>query len=406
MNEVSEVMRTCSSGTLSNVLSIIKRLMTIIQIVVPILLLVFATISFIKLMQNPDTKNGNKKIINQFIAAIIVFFLPVIVNVTMNLLGESTDISTCWNEASEIISINKSYQNSYEKDRKPITYDATNYEKGSKAISLDYSNSKEISSYALRNASHSDPSIVIVDDEGKVLASRKPDIRREGGSTTKVFAGYAAVKLLDPERDTVTGTHYAIDSCGVFNSNPQGVGQKFSVAKAATYAFPDSSNSTATNIAVAIGRKYYNCSSDKDAFNKGMVKINEFYDTLDLVDTHLGNSNGLDFFPAGHNEFYKNGMPKPGCEDGHTANDLAVVTIDAMKDDYFASGINSRNNNGLFFIKSGTGWQCHGIWGFNHNGKRYYISMLGITCNKSAGIPDNKYTVVKDLYNWTISSLI
>ena len=63
----------CSSEFLLGIFSVVKRIILLIQILVPIILIVFASVSLIKLVRNPEEKNGIKKIINQFIAAIIVF---------------------------------------------------------------------------------------------------------------------------------------------------------------------------------------------------------------------------------------------------------------------------------------------------------------------------------------------
>ena len=115
---------------LNNVFYIVKNILNIIMIVVPILLIVFGTYSFFKLVQNPDEKKGTKKVINQFIAAGIVFFLPIIVNAVMGLLGDNTKISSCWNNASDNITLSKSYEETDEKERKKFTYDAKDYEKG------------------------------------------------------------------------------------------------------------------------------------------------------------------------------------------------------------------------------------------------------------------------------------
>ncbi len=397
---MNEIVTTCNDSSLQSVLSIVKNILLLIQIIIPILLMIFATISLIKLVKNPEEKNGIKKIINQFLAAAIIFFIPVIVNTVMMMLGDGNDISKCWINANDRISNNAEYIQINGKEKNKILPNAEDYEIG--GVHLNYSNAVEVPNDVLKNATHSDPSIVITDEEGYVLAERKALVRREGGSTTKVFAGYAAIKLLDPETDVITGTQFAVDAVGKWNGAPIGVGNKFSIPKAATYNFPGSSNTTATDIAVAVGRKYYNCSSDEDAFHKGMKKINEFYSDMNLADTHLGNTSGLDFYPKGHMRFFPNGLPRDGCEDGHTANDLAIVTIEAMKEEYFSSGIRGRNNEGLFFVKSGTGYQCHGIWGFNYKGKRYYISQLGINCD--AG--DDKYKVVNDLHNWAITNLI
>ena len=94
----------CNNQGLQGILLVLKNITTLIQIIVPILLIVFATISLIKLINNPEEKNGIKKIINQFIAAIIIFLIPVFVNAIMNMIGNNTTISSCWNEVSPKIS--------------------------------------------------------------------------------------------------------------------------------------------------------------------------------------------------------------------------------------------------------------------------------------------------------------
>ena len=120
----------CSSETLPVIFSIVKKIMLLIQIVVPILLIIFASISLIKLVKNPVEKNETKKIINQFIAAVIVFFIPFFVDVVMNLVGEDNEISSCWNSAGDTIILSNKYFDKDEKERKKITYNATDYEAG------------------------------------------------------------------------------------------------------------------------------------------------------------------------------------------------------------------------------------------------------------------------------------
>ncbi len=124
----------CDDSSLNSILVIVQNILKIIQIVVPILLLVFATIQFIKLVKNPDEKNGVKKMIHSFIAAAIVFFIPMLVNVLMRMMGDGNDISKCWNANVEIG--NPSYiESNQEKNRKKFISDASNYEKGSNSAS-------------------------------------------------------------------------------------------------------------------------------------------------------------------------------------------------------------------------------------------------------------------------------
>lgn len=100
----------CADYTLATILIVVKRCLTIIQIVVPILLLIAGTVQFFKLTTNPDDdKKGLKKFINSIISAVIVFVLPFIVNLSMRLIAASGevgiskdgnltifDITSCW----------------------------------------------------------------------------------------------------------------------------------------------------------------------------------------------------------------------------------------------------------------------------------------------------------------------
>ena len=82
----------CSSPFLATFLPAARKTIMIIQIMVPIVLIVAATFKFFSMMKDPEQKNGTKKIINTFVAAVIIYFIPVLVNVVMNLLGNRTSI--------------------------------------------------------------------------------------------------------------------------------------------------------------------------------------------------------------------------------------------------------------------------------------------------------------------------
>lgn len=91
---------SCNDAGLKSIMVFIKNALTLIQIVVPILLIVMGSINLAKVMKNPDDKKGLSRIKNSFIAAIIVFFIPVFLNALMYALGSNTTISDCWNGAS------------------------------------------------------------------------------------------------------------------------------------------------------------------------------------------------------------------------------------------------------------------------------------------------------------------
>jgi len=100
---------TCDDVALANILVIVKRVLSLVQIIGPILCIVGLIYTFIKMSINPDEKKNTKRIVNIVLALVIMFFVPVIVNATMGLMGESTDFSSCWNAAPDTIKANNVY---------------------------------------------------------------------------------------------------------------------------------------------------------------------------------------------------------------------------------------------------------------------------------------------------------
>ena len=401
----------CSDNNLMEILYFVKQFLLVIQIIVPILLLIYASIRFYYLMKNPDNKKELSKIRNMIIAAVVVFFIPVIINATMGFISDDYEFSRCWNDAVGV-DTNVKYESIEEKERHKINENPNAYEKGVPKVvgtKLNSIDAKEIPDSVLKkNGSHSDLSVLVVNDAGNVVAEKNPDILREGGSTAKVFTGFGAVKLLDPAKDIIINTKYA-QNMPYMGTPDVKVGQRLTVSQAATKDFPGSSNITTANIAIAIGKKYYNVTSDADAYNKGLDKINELIKDAGCSKTVLPSSSGVNYnYKTNKWTGNKNGI-STGIY-GITANDLGLITINAMKDENFSKGINY-GKNGIcsppdrdsFFIKSGTQAYCHGVWGFNYNGKRYYVVILGVNCKNSG---DNKCKIFNDIYQWSKSNLL
>ena len=125
----------CSNSGIVLFLDAMRKIMNLIQIIVPILLMIMATISFTKMVMNPERKNGLKNIQNMFLAAAIVFFIPVLVTAVLNMMPESFDISSCWQQAKSFTESNRSfsfdYISPYEVEEKSsLIDDPSEYEKG------------------------------------------------------------------------------------------------------------------------------------------------------------------------------------------------------------------------------------------------------------------------------------
>ena len=123
-----EITSTCNSAVLAGILSIVKRIMLIIQIAVPLLLIISVIIGFAQLMASPDDQKAPKKLINKFIAAVIVFFIPVFVNLTINLVGEGSNFSSCWIHANDKVSTGSYTPIDNGDNRKKVVNDGSNYD--------------------------------------------------------------------------------------------------------------------------------------------------------------------------------------------------------------------------------------------------------------------------------------
>jgi len=104
----SDLSTCCNDYVLVKILSIIKTILVMFQIIVPILLIVMAVVQLIKLVLHPDDKKLSKGLINKFIAALICFILPFIVDLTLSILPDSFQLSGCWKLADQTASTIKS----------------------------------------------------------------------------------------------------------------------------------------------------------------------------------------------------------------------------------------------------------------------------------------------------------
>ena len=80
----------------------IRSLLSIISIVIPVILIVTVVIDLIKMLTNPnDSKKHIKTLTTRSIMAICVFFIPLLINFIMNLIGQTgVERLEYWNEAT------------------------------------------------------------------------------------------------------------------------------------------------------------------------------------------------------------------------------------------------------------------------------------------------------------------
>ena len=133
------ILSLCSDANVLKILRYIKIVINIIFLIVPILLLVTASISYLKAISNTD-KDGiaktNKAMISKCIAAVIIFFIPLITKMIVKLAStdENDYISCIENATPEGIS-NAYVKNANDTIKKVKTsYDINDYNKAKDTI--------------------------------------------------------------------------------------------------------------------------------------------------------------------------------------------------------------------------------------------------------------------------------
>lgn len=129
MIQIIDIVNVCSDPALAAVLLITRNIINLVCTITPIILVVMLTINIIQMVRDPENKKNKPKIRNSAIAAIIVFFIPTIINASMQLLEGTFSLSTCWNSATKY---NETYHYIEISDQKgvPILTDPDSYEHG------------------------------------------------------------------------------------------------------------------------------------------------------------------------------------------------------------------------------------------------------------------------------------
>ena len=94
----------CNESGVISVFKLIKTLLNLVRFLVPIGLILWTMIELFKNVINPDDKDSRKKIVNRAIAAVVVFLIPSMVNLVMNIVdvafgagtGYDYNVSECW----------------------------------------------------------------------------------------------------------------------------------------------------------------------------------------------------------------------------------------------------------------------------------------------------------------------
>ena len=163
---ILDMVGTCGNPALANLFNIAQRIITIIQILAPILAIIALGINLTKSVLNPDDKKNFSMYKNWIIALVMVFAIPILVNATMGILGEDYDISACWNNAKNAnTSGNSTYKPvNNDKPSGPINTSPGSYDKGSSGNNNNNNSNNSNNTSSNSNNSVTTKNVIMIGD--------------------------------------------------------------------------------------------------------------------------------------------------------------------------------------------------------------------------------------------------
>lgn len=113
------ILNICSNSTVLGIIYIIKTIVNLIKFIIPMLLILMVMLDFGKGVISGENEPSKiiKNSANKFLAAILIFLLPTIVDFSVNIIGENSgDHNLCWNKAEP--QLIKEYQKFEEEERR------------------------------------------------------------------------------------------------------------------------------------------------------------------------------------------------------------------------------------------------------------------------------------------------
>ncbi len=133
LNCSGNITSCCTSPGIASIMTVLRRIYSFIQIIVPIILIVAIILHLVNMLSNPDDKkNNSKKIFNSIIATMLIYFLPTILTVILNVLPEQIQLTACWESAADVDRVTRAsaYISLTEEERQSIIIGSGDYEKG------------------------------------------------------------------------------------------------------------------------------------------------------------------------------------------------------------------------------------------------------------------------------------
>ena len=113
----------CESSSVLSVINFVKALLEIVTTIIPIVLIIMISIDISKIVINTDDKSvkeATKKIVSRSVAAIVIFLIPMLVNLVTDNLGTTRfEESKCWTNATvEKIAVYRAQEKAVEQQEK------------------------------------------------------------------------------------------------------------------------------------------------------------------------------------------------------------------------------------------------------------------------------------------------
>lgn len=120
----SVVGNCCGNPGMASLFDITRKIFEVIQIVAPMVLLIAGTIQFTQLTINPEMKDGFRRVLNKFMAAFFIFFIPFLVDAVLNVVPGNVDVAACWQQAKRSSELARTNNYTYiEEDKEGEKFD-------------------------------------------------------------------------------------------------------------------------------------------------------------------------------------------------------------------------------------------------------------------------------------------
>lgn len=109
----SDIDSCCRDYGIANYIYAIKQTINVIHFVVPVILIIMSSIQLLKMVTSPEDPQGKKMktLTNKFIAAVLIFFIPFIVDLAVSILPDSFSVASCWQSADDVVTLMRELEN-------------------------------------------------------------------------------------------------------------------------------------------------------------------------------------------------------------------------------------------------------------------------------------------------------